>query len=416
MQIFSLSQKHSLCEWLKYIETIHVKSNVLNLKSLIQLASKIKLLHTSSFVFLVGGTNGKGTTCYVLEKLLLASGFTVGLYTSPHLLKYSERVRINGNILDDYRHIRAFSYIHAKRENIELTYFEFITLSALFLFKEEILDVIILEVGLGGRLDATNIINADMSIITNISLEHTNILGRDRELIGYEKACIAKQNKILLIGDKDIPNSVYDVIKIKKTILKKFNYDWFIKKNKHTWNYISFNMLLYDLPYSQLSLSNVAIALTALFYSPFKINENIIRNIIPDIQLIGRFQIISHSPTVILDVAHNPNATLHLYKKLKVLSKKGNVHAVLGVLRDKDVKNMILHLIKLIDYWYFAPVNSIRSITVSELCTMLPKRFKFFDNISQAWTDVKIQSKKEDIILVFGSFLAVSEVMNIITL
>lgn len=408
-----LLKKKSLSEWLKYIENINVKRNVINLKSVKKLANKINVINFSSFVFLVGGTNGKGTTCNILERLLLSSGYTVGLYTSPHLLKYSERVRINGKTLSDDCHIRAFSYIDFIRNNIALTYFEFITLSSLFLFKEQKLDIVILEVGLGGRLDATNVVNADLSVITNIGIEHTKILGLNRELIGFEKAHIAKKNKVIIIGDKDIPNSMYNVIKTKKTILKKINYDWFIKKSYKTWNYIASNMLLYNLSYPKLSLSNVAIALTALFYSPFKVNENIIRYTITHMELIGRFQVLSYFPTVILDVAHNPNATLYLYKKLKFFYQKGKIHAIVGILKDKDIQSMIFNLKELVHYWYFAPVKSSRSYTISEMYNILPNSFKIFNNVKNAWKMAKLKSQRKDIILVFGSFLVVEEIIHI---
>lgn len=189
-----LTKFNSLSFWLNYIEKLQ-KKRVFSLKNIKKIASKLQLLPVNAYVFTVSGTNGKGTTCTVLENIFLKEGYKVGLYTSPHLIHYKERIKINGHYLKDNLHINAFCLIESVRDNIPLTYFEFITLSALILFKEKYLDILILEVGLGGRLDATNIVDSDISIITNIGLDHTELLGTTRESIGKEKAGIFRKKK-----------------------------------------------------------------------------------------------------------------------------------------------------------------------------------------------------------------------------
>lgn len=225
----------SLSIWLKHIKKLNIKHNHDGLENCIFIAKKMDLLNFCAFVFIIGGTNGKGTTCFILERIFLSSGYRVGLYTSPHLFKYRERIRINGKCLSDIEHTSAFFEIERFRKKVSLSYFDFITLSALILFKKRKLDIIILEVGLGGRLDATNIVNSDISVITNIGIDHITHLGFTRSNIGYEKAHIAKKNKYIIVGEKDIPDSFLQVIKIKKAILKKINLDWWITYGKNYW-------------------------------------------------------------------------------------------------------------------------------------------------------------------------------------
>ncbi|CAL4042590.1 bifunctional tetrahydrofolate synthase/dihydrofolate synthase [Buchnera aphidicola] len=411
-----LNANSSLSIWLDYIEKLNSNNRNISVENCIFIAKELDLLNFSAFVFIVGGTNGKGTTCFLLERILLDSGYQVGLYTSPHLFKFCERIRVNGKYLSDIEYTYVFSIINFFRKELSLTYFEFITLSALFLFKQYELDSIILEVGLGGRLDATNIVNSDLSIITNIGIDHTYYLGFTRSSISYEKAHIARKNKFIIVGEKYIPNRMQQVIKKKEAILKKINYDWFIKNNKNNWNYYSYKRNLYSLPYPQVSLENVATALTALFYAPFNINKTIIINSIKNTVLPGRFQIISHFPKVILDVAHNPHAVLFLAKKLKNIPKMGKIYVIVGVLKDKDITGMILNLQLLVDYWYFVPIYTGRGTSISQLMKILPKKFNISVNFQEAWRKIKLKVKKEDTILVFGSFYLVAQALNIINL
>jgi len=408
-----INKNCSLSVWLKHLEKLN-KKTILNLVELKYIAKKLDLLYSKSFIFTVSGTNGKGTTCIMLEKLLLDSGYQVGLYTSPHLINFVERVRINGLVLDEEQHVSAFQEIESVRKCILLTYFEFITLSALILFKRYSLDFIILEVGLGGRLDATNIIDSNISIITNIGIDHTSLLGMDRTSIAREKSGIFRKNRISIIGETDIPDSMNQIAKEKKTILKKINVDWSWEKKNNYWNFIHSNAQLYNLPLTQIPLSNTAIALAALYYSGLKISEKIIRKSIPDVQLLGRFQIISTLPDVIIDVAHNPHAASYLSKKIDEMDIKGKIYAVFGILKDKDILGVINPLRSKIHYWFAAPLKTVRTATKHELKNIFSMKNMFvFKSISEAYKKAFLLAKKEDVILVFGSFLTVSEFLKL---
>ncbi|QCI15858.1 bifunctional tetrahydrofolate synthase/dihydrofolate synthase [Buchnera aphidicola] len=411
------NKNFSLSMWLKYLENLD-KKTIFNLFELKSIAKILDLLCLKSFIFTVGGTNGKGTTCAMLETLLLNSGYTVGLYTSPHLINYVERVRINGCVLDENDHIDAFKNIEQARNSTLLTYFEFITLSALMLFKKHSLDVIILEVGLGGRLDATNVIDANLSIITNISLEHTCILGKDRESIAREKSGIFRKNRIAVIGDIDIPNSIIKIAQKKKTILKIINIDWFWKEKKSSWNFIHSNIQLYNLPKTYIPLSNTATALAALYYSGLKINEEIIRKYIVSVKVLGRFQIISTNPYIIIDVAHNPSAALFLSKQINNINNihiRGKIYAILGVLRDKDILGIINYLKNKINYWYITPLQTSRTVTKKQLKSICSKisNISIVNNLQEGYKKALILAKKEDAILIFGSFFIVSEFFSL---
>ncbi|AWH90773.1 bifunctional tetrahydrofolate synthase/dihydrofolate synthase [Buchnera aphidicola (Melanaphis sacchari)] len=401
--------QYSFSMWLQYLEKLEKKERK-NLFDLRLIARKLGLLNLRSFFFTVGGTNGKGTTCALLEKFFLNSGYQVGLYTSPHLMNYTERVKINGVCLDENYHIFSFLNIECVKGNIPLTYFEFITLSALFLFKQYSLDIIILEVGVGGRLDATNIIDANLSVITNIGIDHTYILGKNRTSIGREKSGIFRQDKIAVIGEEKIPYSVKFIAQRKKAILKKINIDWSWNKNHDSWNFFNSNIQLYNLPLPKIPLPNAAISLAALYYSGFKINLKNLKNSISQVSLPGRFQTISRFPRIILDVAHNFNASLYLSKRIRKLKIKGKLYAIIGVLRDKDILKIIEPLKNQVYYWYASVLKNYRTANMYELKKNMPKNNTiFFDSIYNVWKNIKKILCKEDVVLVFGSFITVSE-------
>ncbi len=309
-----------LASWLSYLENLHSKSIDLGLERVSQVAARLDILKPAPFVFTVAGTNGKGTTCRTLESVLIAAGYRVGVYSSPHLVRYTERVRVQGKELAESAHTASFAEIEAARGDISLTYFEYGTLSALWLFKQANLDVVILEVGLGGRLDATNIVDADVAVITSIALDHTDWLGPDRESIGREKAGIFRAEKPAIVGD--------------------------------------------------------ATALAALRASRLNIDEQAIRDGIAQATLPGRFQIVSESPRVIFDVAHNPHAAEYLTGRLKMLPKRGRVLAVIGMLHDKDIAGTLAWLKSVVDDWYCAPLEGPRGATAEQLLEHLGKGWK----------------------------------------
>ncbi|AEO08527.1 dihydrofolate synthase [Buchnera aphidicola str. Ak (Acyrthosiphon kondoi)] len=402
----------SFSTWLKNLEKLDRKK-IYNLIELKSIAKKLDLLNLTSFIFTVAGTNGKGTTCAMLERLLLNSGYQVGLYTSPHLVNFVERVRVNGLVLNESEHVCAFQNVESARNNISLTYFEFITLSALILFKKYALDILILEVGLGGRLDATNIIDSNISIITNIGIDHTSFLGADRNSIAREKSGIFRAHKISVIGETDIPDSVYEIAKEKKTILKTINTDWLWKKKDNYWDFIHSRVQLYNLPITRIPLSNAATALSALYYSNLKINEKVIRQSISKIQLSGRFQVVSTCPYVIIDVAHNPDAAFYLSKKIDEINVKGKIYAVVGILKDKDILGIINPLRKKVHYWFTAPLKTIRTASKNQLKNIFPiYNTSVLNSINEAYKKALILAEKEDAIIVFGSFITISEFLS----
>lgn len=225
-------KKSSLAEWLKYIQSLNSAMIDLDLRRMLVVADALNLIPFNIYTVLVGGTNGKGSTCRLLESILLHNGIKVGLYTSPHLLRYHERIRILGRELSDCIHINVMSIVEQARNNISLTYFEFITLSALYIFKKFSVDVAILEVGLGGRLDATNIIDPDISVITNIGIDHVDFLGATRSEIAIEKSGIFRANKPAIIGEINYPTIIHDIAKFNKTMLFVRGRDWDFKRYK----------------------------------------------------------------------------------------------------------------------------------------------------------------------------------------
>lgn len=408
----------SLTEWLYYIEHLNCASIDLNLDRIRKIAIDLDLIHPAAYVILVGGTNGKGTTCSLLETILLHNNNTVGLYTSPHLLSYNERVRICGKEVPDYIHITAMSAIENARNQIALTYFEFITLSALYMFKQEKLDLIILEVGLGGRLDATNIVDPDVSVITNIAIDHIEFLGTTRDMIAQEKSGIFRFNKPVVIGDSYPPITISNMAKYHGAILfiRGRDWDFNIYENKWIWwGHSSYNCLLHDLPLPLIPLENAATALSVLYWLPFLVAKSAICHGLRVANLPGRFQIITYSPLVILDVGHNPHAANYLVKRLAAFltNRIGNVRMVIGMLKTKDIRGTICCLSHLVNVWYCSNLDTPLSASSEELSVFLfNSNVHQFSNILEAWKQAMSDATLDDCVIVFGSFHTVSPIMR----
>lgn len=403
-----------LATWLTYLENLHSQAIDLGLERVRRVASALNLLKPAPFVFTVAGTNGKGTTCRTLETLLIAAGYRVGVYSSPHLIRYTERVRIQSQELSEAEHTASFAFLNQGRGETSLTYFEFSTLSALYLFREANLDVVILEVGLGGRLDATNIVDADVAVVTSIALDHTDWLGPDRESIGREKAGIFRQGKPAVVGDPDMPASVGRVAADKGAVLLQRDHQWSYHEKGVVWDFRDIQGELQQLPVPKVPLPNAATALAALRVSGLQVSEACIRENLPNAELPGRFQTISESPRVILDVAHNPHAAAYLASRLATLPETGKVHAVVGMLHDKDIAGTLAELISQVDYWYCAPLEGPRGASAEELVVHLPQAASFA-SVDEAWHAAKLQADAQDIILVCGSFHTVAHVMTSIS-
>ena len=400
-----------LATWLSYLENLHSKTIDLGLERVSRVAGQLDVLQPAPFVFTVAGTNGKGTTCRTLETILMAAGYKVGVYSSPHLVRYTERVRVQGAELAESAHTASFAAIEAGRGDTSLTYFEYGTLSALWLFKQAKLDVVILEVGLGGRLDATNIVDANVAVVTSIALDHTDWLGPDRESIGREKAGVFRANRPAVVGEPDMPHTIADVAHEKGALLLQRNVDWRYTVEGDSWTFSDAQGELRNLPLPNVPQPNAATALAALRASGLEVSEAVIREGIASAILPGRFQTIQLEPRVILDVAHNPHAAAYLAGRLKSLPKTGRVLAVIGMLHDKDIAGTLACLEDVVDSWYCAPLEGPRGATAEQLREHL-RAGTVFISVVQAWHAAIADAAPEDTVLVCGSFHTVAHVME----
>lgn len=401
-----------LVTWLSYLENLHSKTIDMGLDRVSQVGARLDVLKPAPFVFTVAGTNGKGTTCRTLESMLMAAGYKVGVYSSPHLVRYTERVRVQNTELPESAHTASFAEIEAARGEISLSYFEYGTLSALWLFKQAQLDVVILEVGLGGRLDATNMVDADVAVVTSIALDHTDWLGPDRESIGREKAGVFRANKPAVVGEPDMPHTIADVAQEKGALLMRRGVDWQFEVTGDGWRFSDAQGVLDNLPLPQVPQPNAASALAAIRVSGLAVSEQAMRDGIQNALLPGRFQIISESPRLILDVAHNPHAAAYLAERLKSLPKTGRVLAVIGMLHDKDIAGTLACMETVVDCWYCAPLEGPRGASAEQLMEHLAQG-KAFENVAQAWHAAMADAKPEDTVLVCGSFHTVAHVMEV---
>ncbi|TDN55348.1 dihydrofolate synthase/folylpolyglutamate synthase [Buttiauxella sp. JUb87] len=400
-----------LATWLCYLENLHSKTIELGLERVKKVAATLDVLKPAPTVFTVAGTNGKGTTCRTLEKVLMAAGYSVGVYSSPHLVRYTERVRVQSEELDEAYHTAAFAQIEAARGETSLTYFEYSTLSALLLFKQLAVDVVILEVGLGGRLDATNIVDADVAVVTSIALDHTDWLGPDRESIGREKAGVFRGGKPAVVGEPDMPQTIADVAAEKGAHLLRRGVDWSYSVEENSWSFKDGQGELSGLPLPLVPQPNAATALAALRASELNVSDDAIIQGIKEATLPGRFQVISQAPLVILDVAHNPHAAAYLAGRLAELPKRGRVLAVIGMLHDKDIAGTLACLSPQVDSWYCAPLEGPRGASAEQLIEHLGQG-EVYDTVAEAWYAAMNAATENDTVLVCGSFHTVAHVME----
>ncbi|MTC59362.1 bifunctional tetrahydrofolate synthase/dihydrofolate synthase [Providencia rustigianii] len=414
--------KSPLEAWLSYLTDLHSQNIDMGLERVGQAARQMNLTQPAPRVITVTGTNGKGTTCHTLESILMAAGLKVGVYSSPHLIRYTERVRIQGQELAESEFCQAFAAIEAQRGNISLTYFEYGTLAALQLFKQAALDIVILEVGLGGRLDATNVVDADIAAITSIALDHTDWLGSDREHIGYEKAGIFRQDHYGVVGEPDMPASIGEYADKIGTRLFRRGKDWNYQEHGNHWSWESEQRSWQDLPLPNVPLANAATAMGVISclmeiapeLTP-KITDQAIYHGLQTAQLPGRFQVIGENPLKILDVAHNPHAAGYLVTKLAQLPivDGRRIRAVVGMLGDKDIQGTLQCLSKQVTDWYLAPLKEFRGADVTQLSQHLDDANEF-DSVEAAWQQACNDAQPQDVIVVCGSFHTVAHVMMLL--
>ncbi|GAA04756.1 putative folylpolyglutamate synthase/dihydrofolate synthase [Photobacterium leiognathi subsp. mandapamensis svers.1.1.] len=405
----------SLSIWLKYLEQLHTSAIDLGLDRVKAVGQKADLLKPAPCVITVAGTNGKGSTCAMLEAILIEAGYKVGVYSSPHLVRYNERVRINNQELDDSEHTQAFASVEAARGDISLSLFEFGTLSALTLFKTHQVDVVVLEVGLGGRLDATNIVDHDVSVITSLAIDHVDWLGDNIDVIGYEKAGIFRSGKPAICGQPHPPATVPAHADDIGAELYQVGYQFEYQVEDNHWNWQCGAFDLTQLPLPNLPLPNAATALMALGAAELDISEENIINGLKKAQLPGRMQRVSEQPLIIMDVAHNPHSAEYFANQLsKIKQKEGKskIHAVVAMLHDKDIASTIAAMRDTVDDWYPASLTGPRAATAEEILQHLPANCVGFDKPESAFDQALTQAGEDDMVIVFGSFYTVGQITS----
>lgn len=383
-------------------------------------------------VITVGGTNGKGSTCAMLESMLMQGSYRVGLYTSPHILDFNERARIDGHSVSDAVLCDAFTAVEAVRGDVSLTYFEFTTLAILKLFADAKLDVVILEVGLGGRLDAVNIIDPDVAIVTSVDLDHQQYLGDTREKIGFEKAGIFRPQRVAICGDPSPPQSLVQHANVIGADLWLFGRDFNYSGDRQQWSYGGRAVRRHALAYPSLrganQLLNASAALAALevLRDRLPLGAQEIRAGLVLVELPGRFQVLPGRPAVILDVAHNPHAAATLAQNLDQMGFFPYTYAVFGAMSDKDVSGILSHLKDKIDHWYFCDLPLPRAASAESLASALAaagfvagsdgdgeRSIQCFGTPAEAYAAARDRVGENDRIIVFGSFLTVAGVMAV---
>lgn len=393
-----------------------------NLSRINEVAKKLNIHKTKSKIFTVAGTNGKGSTVAILESILIESGYNVGSYTSPHLLEFNERIKINKTPASTEEICEAFEVIEKSREDITLTFFEFSTLAALIVFSRKKLDVIILEVGLGGRLDAVNIIDPDISIITSIGLDHTAILGNDLEKIAYEKSGIMRKGRPVIIGYRNIHNSILKYSQDIKSHLNIIDKDFFYEENsKKKWIFSNRDGLKIECKNpsmkGDIQINNAATAIQAIHCcEDIILDKNRLDIGLEKAEIIGRFQILKTIPVAVLDIAHNEPSVEKLIENLKKYYPKSNFHAVFSVLKDKDV-DKILNLLKgFFKSWHISNSKNERALNVNELKKndfFITENLFAYDSIEKAYDKaIEFIDNKQDIIVVFGSSYTIAPILQ----
>jgi dihydrofolate synthase/folylpolyglutamate synthase len=412
-------QISTLSEWLAYLETLHPKAIAMGLDRVSAVFARLGVALTCP-VITVGGTNGKGSTCALLECMLRAGGYRVGAYTSPHLLRYNERVRIDAADATDDALLEAFAAVESVRLTTPLTYFEFGTLAALCLLARADLDVVVLEVGLGGRLDAVNVIDADVAIVTTVAIDHVDYLGTTREDIGREKAGIFRPGAFAICADRSPPATLLAQASAIDARLLRIGIDYDFTAHDGQWNYRGPGGARHGLPMPALrgayQLANAATALAALdvLRDRLAVSMGAIREGLVSVELPGRLQVLPGRPVTVFDVAHNPQAAAALADGLASMGFHPRTWAVFGIMADKDIDSVIAALLPRVDRWYIASLPPPRGATAEDLRLRLeaagvaPADIRDFADPALAYRAVREAVVEADRIIIFGSFLTVA--------
>jgi len=417
-----------LADWLARLERLHPKGIDLGLDRVRIVADRLGLAMNAPTV-VVGGTNGKGSTCAILDSVLRAAGYRTGLYTSPHLLDFNERARINGADATDAELIAQFEAVEAARGATSLTYFEFTTLAILRLMAAARLDAVVLEIGLGGRLDAVNLIDADAAIVTSVDLDHMDYLGATREDIGFEKAHIFRAGRPAICSDPQPPRSLLAYADRIGADLWRFGRDFNYQGDRQQWAYAGRSVRRAGLPYPALrganqllNASGVLAALEALA-ERLPVSQQAVRQGLLTVDIAARFQVLPGRPTTILDVAHNPHAAAVLAQNLDSMGFFPTTHAVFAMLNDKDIAGVIAKLGARIDHWYVGSIGGPRGTSADALAAVLRDvaaahgytySISVHESVGAAYAAARECAAPDDRILAFGSFLTVADVMRVL--
>lgn len=435
----------TLEEWLALQESVHPKTIDMGLARVSAVARALGIDKPACPVITVAGTNGKGSTVVHLDGLFRAGGASAGMFTSPHFVRYNERIRVNGLDVSDDEIVAAFERIERARGTTTLTFFEFNALAALIIFADRKVDVAILEVGLGGRLDAVNLVDADVGVVCSVGFDHRDYLGDTLELIGAEKAGIFRAFQPAVLGTDDMPASVYGAIASLKAqpVVAGRDFTWRLETGKESsagarWDYTGLRLSLHGLPPSALAGSiqyrNAATALAAIealqavsvrsgkrSLSALELNERTVSEALRGVRLSGRFQVVRTRGLAewILDIAHNePAAAIfarHVRERRMPLGPAGRTYAVVGILGDKDAKSIAGFLEPLVDHWILCTLPGPRGTSAQQLAErlQLPAAKVTLASSVEAGCEVARESTSEgDRVLVFGSFYTVGPVLQ----
>jgi dihydrofolate synthase/folylpolyglutamate synthase len=411
-------KRSDLSGWLSYLEGMHPTEIDLGLTRIKVVADRLQLDKLADTVITVAGTNGKGTSCAFLESYAQQSGLSVGLYTSPHLIRFNERVKINGEEVDDQALISAFEAVESAREEVSLTYFEFTTLAAFYLFKEADLDVAVLEVGLGGRLDAVNIVDPDLALVTSISVDHEAWLGTDLESIGREKAGVFRKGKPAIYGSEGSPISIKQYANEIKADFYQAGADYTYDTEKESWSWSSTSgsLSLANLIYPAFPVQNVATCLAGLSFLGWPLMPDLINQAIKCVSIRGRMEGFEFEGVRgWLDVAHNPDSARYLANQLISIQDQAGLKpiAIFGSMADKDIGGVINELKDQFDDWLCINLPIDRAMKADQLSDVLSKagqNSKVFADFSQAFAYFKsLPDCKARPLIVMGSFFTVAE-------
>jgi len=411
-----------LDDWLGYLERLHPSTIDMGLERVAAVRNRLGLAQAFPLIT-VGGTNGKGSTCAMLESCLRCAGYDTGMYTSPHLMHYNERVRIGGAEATDDMLVDAFRRVEEARGDTTLTYFEFGTLAAVLLFVEAKIDAAVLEVGLGGRLDAVNAFEPDCAVVVTIGIDHIDYLGGTREKIGFEKAGIFRKGKPAIVADPDPPVSLLEHARDIGADLRMIDRDFGYAAAEVQWRFWDWRGKRDGLPFPALrgdyQLANASAALAALdsVRERLPVDNGAIRRGLVQVELPGRFQVLPGRPMIILDVAHNPHAGAHVAQNLKRLGERGRTIAVFAMLKDKDIEGIAAAMLPLIAEWFVAPLPIPRGADIERLESALrvanvTAPVIRCDDVADAMQRARERAGPDDRILVFGSFYTVAAALR----